>query len=182
MEKATLAGGCFWCTEAIFKRLKGVEGIAPGYSGGVIESPTYEQVSSGTTNHAEAIQIEFDPKIIPYDKILEIFFHLHDPTTINRQGNDIGTQYRSVIFYHNEKQRESAIKTKEKIAKEGMYKNPIVTEVVPFEAFYPAEEYHRNYYENNRSQGYCSYIIGPKIHKLLKEYSAEVMNKYKNEE
>lgn len=180
-DKATLAGGCFWCTEAIFKRLKGVEEVVSGYSGGARENPTYDQVSSEATGHAEAIQVEFDPKIIPFEKILEIFFHLHDPTTMNRQGNDIGSQYRSVIFYHNEDQKEKALKVRDEIADEGIWKDPILTEIVPFEQFYPAEEYHQNYYDNNKNQGYCSYVIGPKIHKLLKEYSREVKEEYREE-
>ncbi len=180
-ETATLAGGCFWCTEAIFKRLKGVEDVVSGYSGGVRENPSYEQVSSEATGHAEAIQVEFDPHIISFEKILEIFFHLHDPTTLNRQGNDVGSQYRSVVFYHNEKQKEEALRVRDAIAEEGTYKNPIVTEIVPFEAFYTAEEYHQNYYDNNKNQGYCSYVIGPKIHKLLREYSKEVKEEYRAE-
>jgi peptide-methionine (S)-S-oxide reductase len=179
LETATLAGGCFWCTEAIFKRLKGVENVVAGYSGGARENPTYEQVSSETTGHAEAIQVEFDPKIIPFEKLLEIFFHLHDPTTLNRQGNDVGTQYRSVIFYHDEAQKETALKVRDEIAEEGIWKDPILTEIVPFEVFYPAEEYHQNYYDNNKNQGYCSYVIGPKIQKLLKEFSKEVKDEYK---
>jgi peptide-methionine (S)-S-oxide reductase len=179
IETATLAGGCFWCTEAIFKRLKGVETVTSGYSGGIRQDPSYEQVSTGATGHAEAIQIEFDPETLPYGKLLEIFFHLHDPTTMNRQGNDEGTQYRSVIFYHNEKQRETALKVRDEIADEGVYAAPIVTEIVPFEAFYTAEQYHQDYYENNTSQGYCSYVIGPKIHKLLSQYSKDVKEEYK---
>lgn len=181
LEKATLAGGCFWCTEAIFKRIKGVESVTSGYSGGVRKNPSYEQVSTGVTGHAEAIQVEFDPKILPYDKLLEIFFHLHDPTTLNRQGADEGTQYRSAIFYHSEEQRDVAERVRDQIADEGVFHDPIVTEIVPFEAFYSAEEYHQNYYDNNKNQGYCSYVIGPKIHKLLKEYSKEVKEEYKNE-
>lgn len=182
LEIATLAGGCFWCTEAIFKRLKGVEDVVSGYSGGEFKNPTYEQVSSEATGHAEAIQVQFDPKIIPFEKILEIFFHLHDPTTPNRQGNDEGTQYRSAIFYHNEEQKEKALKVRDEIAEEGVYKDPIITEIVPFEAFYSAEEYHQDYYDSNKNQGYCSYVIGPKIHKLLKEYSKEVKEEYKKEQ
>jgi peptide-methionine (S)-S-oxide reductase len=185
LEIATLAGGCFWCTEAIFKRLKEVEQVTSGYSGGVRENPTYEQVSSGTTGHAEAIQIEFDPSTISYEKILEIFFHLHDPTTMNRQGNDEGTQYRSAIFYHNALQKQTAEKVKQEVADEEKYKqsissnkNLIITEIVPFEKFYPAEREHQNYYESNQSQGYCSYIITPKIQKLLKDYSKEVKKEY----
>ena len=174
MEKATIAGGCFWCTEAIFKRLKGVESVVSGYSGGERRDPSYEQVSTGAAGHAEAIQIGFDPEVLPYEKLLEIFFHLHDPTTLNRQGADEGTQYRSAIFYHNEKQKEVAERVRDEIADEGVFHDPIVTEIVPFEAFYTAEEYHQDYYENNKNQGYCSYVIGPKIRKLLKEYSKEV--------
>jgi peptide-methionine (S)-S-oxide reductase len=181
MEIATVAGGCFWCTEAIFKRLKGVESVVSGYSGGQRPDPSYEQVSTGVTGHAEAIQVEFDPEILPYGKLLEIFFHLHDPTTLNRQGADEGTQYRSAIFYHNENQKEVAERVRDEIADGGVFRDPIVTEIVPFEAFYPAEEYHQDYYESNKNQGYCSYVIGPKIHKLLKEYSKEVKEEYKNE-
>lgn len=180
MALATLAGGCFWCTEAIFKRLKGVEGVVSGYAGGVIKDPSYEQVSTGSTGHAEAIQINFDPNVLPYKKLLEIFFHLHDPTTLNRQGADEGTQYRSVIFYHDHKQRKIAEKVRDEIASSGEFRDPIVTEIVPFESFYPAEEYHQNYYESNKNQGYCSYVIGPKIQKLLKEYSNEVKEEYKS--
>ena len=184
--RTTLAGGCFWCTEAIFKRLKGVGGVVSGYSGGHVNppagGPSYEQVSSGATGHAEVIQIEFDPEVIPFDKILEIFFHLHDPTTLNRQGADEGTQYRSAILYHDEAQREVAEKVRDKISDEGIYEDPIVTEIVPFEAFYPAEEEHQNYYDSNKNQGYCSYVIGPKIHKLLKEYAKEVKDEYKEQE
>lgn len=178
LQTATLAGGCFWCTEAIFKRLKGVENVISGYSGGARPNPTYEQVSSEATGHAEAIQIEFDPAIISYEKILEIFFHFHDPTTINRQGSDEGTQYRSAVFYHNDEQERIAENVKQEVADEGRYKDPIVTEIVPFEAFYPAEEEHQNYYDTNASKGYCNYIITPKIQKLLKEYSKEVKKEY----
>jgi peptide-methionine (S)-S-oxide reductase len=181
MEKAVLAGGCFWCTEAIFKRLKGVYEVLPGFSGGHTKNPTYEDVVTGTTGHAESIQIEFNPKEISYDKILEIFFHLHDPTTLNRQGNDVGTQYRSAIFYIDEKQKETAIKVRDEIAESGVYKDSIVTEIVPFEKFYFAENYHRDYYENNRNQGYCSFVISPKVHKLLEEYSKDIKDEYKKE-
>lgn len=180
-EIATLAGGCFWCTEAIFRRLKGVESVVSGYSGGRRENPSYEQVSTGATGHAEAIQIEFDPSVISYEKLLEIFFHLHDPTTINMQGADEGTQYRSVIFYHSEEQKNIAEKVRDEIADSGYYKDPLVTEIVPFEAFYTAEEYHQEYYDNNKNQGYCSYVISPKIHKLLKEYKKEVKEEYLTE-
>lgn len=178
LELATVAGGCFWCTEAIFKRLKGVETVTSGYSGGARPDPSYEQVTTGATGHAEAIQIEFDPSIISYEKILEIFFHLHDPTTLNRQGNDEGTQYRSVIFYHNEQQEQTAEKVKQEVADEGKYTNPIVTEIVPFENFYPAEDYHQDYYDSNKNQGYCDFVITPKIQKLLKEYTKDVKEEY----
>lgn len=174
LETATIAGGCFWCTEAIFKRLKGVNSVVSGYSGGQMENPSYEQVSSGTTNHAEAIQITFDPKVISYEKLLEVFFKLHDPTTLNQQGNDVGTQYRSVIFYDDEKQKQTAQKVSEKIEKSQMYKNPIVTEIVPYYNFYKAENYHQNYYEVNKTQPYCQLIIDPKIQKLYKEFKETV--------
>src|SRR3989338_8202765 len=143
-EIATFAGGCFWCTEAIFKRLKGVEAVTSGYSGGKIENPTYDQACSGTTGHAEAIQIEFDPKIISFEKLLEVFFKLHDPTTLNRQGADTGTQYKSAIFYNSGKQKEIAQKVKGEMSK--LYKDKIVTEIIPYKEFYPAENYHQNYY------------------------------------
>jgi len=168
LETVTFSGGCFWCTEAIFKRIKGVESVTSGYSGGKIENPTYEQVYSGTTGHAEAIQIEFDPKIISYEKLLEVFFKLHDPTTLNRQGNDVGTQYRSAIFYHGEKQKTQAEKAKLKMQK--IYRGKIVTEIVPFSNFYKAENYHQNYFENNKNAPYCQVVIDPKIQKLYKDF------------
>ena len=174
-EIATLANGCFWCTEAIFKRVKAVKSVLPGYAGGTVKNPSYEQVCSGKTGHAESIQIEFDPQIIPYEKILDIFWHTHDPTTINRQGNDIGTQYRSAIFYHDEKQREIAERSKKELEKQGVYKNSIVTEITPFKNFYAAESYHKDYYERHKDAPYCNYIISPKIHKLLEQYGNEVV-------
>ncbi len=167
---ATFAGGCFWCTEAIFKRVIGVISVTPGYSGGEVENPNYEAVSAGATGHAEAIQLTFDPNVISYEKLLEIFFHLHDPTTINQQGADIGTQYRSVIFYHSEAQKNTAESVKNNLEKERIYEKPVVTEIVPFERFYNAEGYHQNYYENNKSAGYCRIVIDPKITKLMREY------------
>ncbi len=179
MEIATFAGGCFWCTEAIFKRLKGVKSVMPGYAGGKMGNPGYEKVSSGTTGHAEAIQIEFDSNIIPYDKLLEIFWHTHNPTTLNRQGNDIGTQYRSAIFYHSEKQKKLADKTKKDLEKSGIYKSPIVTEILPFTNFYPAESYHKDYYDKNQSSPYCMFVIDPKIQKLMKEFGNDVKDEYK---
>ena len=177
MEKATLAGGCFWCTEAIFQRLKGVESAVPGYSGGHKENPTYEEVCSGNTGHAETIQIAFDPKIIPYEKLLEIFFALHDPTTLNKQGADIGTQYRSAIFYHSLEQKNTAEKIRAQIAPN--YENPIVTEIVPFKNFYKAENYHENYFDSNRMQPYCQLVIDPKIKKLLEHYKEDVKEEFK---
>ena len=170
METATLAGGCFWCTEAIFKRLKGVKSVVPGYSGGSVNNPTYEQVCAGGTGHAEAIKIEFEPDIISYEKLLEVFFKLHDPTTLNRQDNDVGTQYRSVIFYHSENQKDTAQKIKNKIEESKIYENPIVTEIVPFTKFFKAENHHQNYYDANRSQPYCQLVIDPKISKLYEGF------------
>jgi peptide-methionine (S)-S-oxide reductase len=167
METATLAGGCFWCTEAIFKRLKGVTSVMPGYSGGTLANPTYDRVCSGDTGHAESIQITFDPKIISFEKILMVFFHLHDPTTLNRQGNDIGTQYRSAIFYHNETQKAAAEKAKSEVA-------GTVTEITEFTNFYPAEDYQRNYYAKNSYQPYCQIVIDPKIQKLMKEFASDL--------
>ena len=171
METATLAGGCFWCTEAIFKRLKGVTEVVSGYAGGEMENPSYKDVSSGTTGHAESIQIKFDSKIISFEKILKVFWHLIDPATLNRQGNDVGEDYRSVIFYMNEEQKRIAEKSKEETDKSGMYQDPIVTKIEPFKNFYKAEEYHQNYYERNSYQPYCQLIINPKIDKLIKEFN-----------
>jgi len=173
-EIATLAGGCFWCTEAIYKRLKGVKSVTPGYAGGTAVNPSYQEVSEGTTGHAESIRIEFDSKIISYDKILEIYWRTHDPTTMNRQGNDTGPQYRSEVFFHNKVQEKIARNIKEKLERDKVFKNPIVTKIVPFTNFYPAEDYHKNYYDNNRSNPYCTIVIDPKIKKLLQEFPEEV--------
>jgi peptide-methionine (S)-S-oxide reductase len=170
IEIATLANGCFWCTEAIFARLKGVKSVLPGYSGGKVENPSYDQVCTGITGHAEAAQIEFDPMVISYEKLLEVFWHTHDPTTLNRQGNDVGTQYRSAIFYHNNNQREIAEKSKREIEDKGIFKDPIVTEITPFKKFYVAEDYHKKYYEQHQDAPYCRFVIDPKIQKLLKQY------------
>ena len=179
METATLANGCFWCSEAVFTRLKGVKSVMPGYSGGRVENPTYEQVSSGRTGHAEAAQIDFDPSVIPYRKLLDVFWHTHDPTTLNRQGNDIGTQYRSAIFYHDEKQREEAEESKRAIGSSGAFRDPIVTEIVPFKRFYVAEDYHREYYEHHQDAPYCRFVIDPKVQKLLKHFGGELKSEYK---
>ena len=158
METATLGGGCFWCTEAIFKRLKGVTSVVSGYAGG----------------DAESVQIQFAESIISYEKILEVFWATHDPTTLNRQGADVGTQYRSVIFYHSEKQKESALKSKDKVEQSGKFKDKIVTQIVPFDKFYKAEEYHQNFYDRNKSYPYCQIVINPKIQKLLEEFKKEL--------
>lgn len=178
-EIATFASGCFWCTEAIFKRLKGVLSVTPGYTGGQRENPSYGQVSTGVTGHAEAIQIVFDPQIIPYEHLLDIFWHTHNPTTPNQQGYDIGTQYRSAIFYHTNQQKEFAEQSKERLEEAHVYTEPIVTDVVPFTAFYKAEEYHKNYYENNQNAPYCKIIIDPKIKKLLELYGNDVKEEYR---
>jgi len=181
LEVATLAGGCFWCTEAIFKRLKGVDPVTSGYSGGNMENPSYEAVSTGVTGHAETIQVTFDPSIITYDTLLDVFFATHDPTTLNRQGNDVGTDYRSVIFYHDEKQRKISEDKIQKLEKEKKFKDHIVTELVPFTKFYPAEDHHKDYYDNNRNVNpYCRVIIDPKVQKLLKSFKEEVKKEYKN--
>ena len=179
MKIATLANGCFWCSEAIFKRLKGIKSVLPGYSGGIVENPSYEQVCTGKTWHAESIQIEFDPAVISYEKILDVFWHTHDPTTLNRQGNDIGTQYRSAIFYHDQGQKEIAEKSKRDLEKADVYKNPIVSEITPFKNFYVAEDYHKNYYENHQDAPYCSFVINPKVHKLIQKYGNDLENRYK---
>ena len=168
LEQATFGGGCFWCTEAVYLALKGVESVESGYSGGKTDNPTYGQVSSGRTGHAEVIQIKFDPSIISYKEILEIFFATHDPTTLNRQGADVGTQYRSIILYHDDEQRQIAQQTIINLKDE--YKNPIVTQVEPYTTFYKAEDYHQNYYENNRGQPYCRMVIDPKMQKFYEKY------------
>ncbi|MBI5044891.1 MAG: peptide-methionine (S)-S-oxide reductase MsrA [Candidatus Levybacteria bacterium] len=170
LEKATFASGCFWCTEAIFKRLKGVREVISGYSGGKTSNPNYEIVSRGKSGHAEAITLTFDPKTISYQTLLEIFWKLHDPTTLNRQGADSGTQYRSIIFYHDENQKKLAQLTKEQLTKKGVYKSPIVTEIIPFVSFTKAEEYHQGYYDSNQTNPYCRIVIDPKIQKLYKSF------------
>ncbi len=174
LETATLASGCFWCTEAIFNRLKGVTSVVSGYAASKVANPSYEAVCTGRTGAAEAVQVTFDPSVISYDKLLEIFWHVHDPTTLNRQGNDVGTQYRSAVFYHNDEQKRIALATKEAVDRSGTYKKPVVTEISAFTNFYPAEAYHKEYYERNRYQPYCMAVIDPKVRKLLKEYRDEV--------
>ncbi len=170
-EIAVFGGGCFWCTEAVFNMLKGVIAVEPGYAGGTTKNPTYDQVSNGNTGHAEVIHIEFDPSIISYEKLLTVFFASHDPSTLNRQGNDIGTQYRSIILYTTPEQKVTAehfIQELNASSKEG---KPAVTEVVPLDVYYPAEDYHKNYYERNQNQPYCSVIINPKLDKVQKKFA-----------
>lgn len=170
LETATFAGGCFWCTEAVFQRIRGVKSVMPGYTGGHVPNPTYEAVCTGSTGHAEAIQITFDPSQISYEELLEVHFATHDPTTLNRQGYDVGTQYRSGVYYHDEAQKETALKVIEAVNQSGAYPNPVVTEVVPFDTFYEAEDYHQNFYNRNPGYSYCMMIIDPKVEKLLKEH------------
>ena len=168
---ATLANGCFWCTEAVFTSLEGVLQVTSGYTGGKIKNPTYKEVCSGSTGHAECLQIVYDPAKISFAELLEVFWETHDPTTLNRQGNDIGTQYRSGIFYHSEEQREKAVQYKEALNKSGAFDRPIVTEITPFEIFYPAENYHQQYYElNGDSNPYCQLVIRPKLEKFRKVF------------
>ena len=174
MELTTLGSGCFWCTEAVYQQLKGVETVVSGYSGGQVENPSYEQVTTGRTGHAEVCQIQFDPEQISYEDMLEVFFSTHDPTTLNRQGNDVGTQYRSVIFYHDDEQRKIAERVKKDLDEAGTWKNPIVTEIVPYEEFYPGEDYHQNYFRNNPNQGYCQLVIAPKLKKFEKVFKLKL--------
>lgn len=171
-KQATFGSGCFWCTEAIFLDLKGVHKVTSGYAGGTMPNPSYEQVCSGTTGHAEVVQIEFDPAIISYEQLLEVFFLTHNPTTLNRQGNDVGTQYRSVVFYHDEEQKALAQKILKKIDGERVYDTPIVTSIEPYTKFYPAEEYHQNYFSKNPDQPYCQVVIDPKVAKFRKKFSS----------
>jgi peptide-methionine (S)-S-oxide reductase len=170
LQTATLGGGCFWCLEAVYLELAGVETVASGYAGGSVPNPTYEQVCTGTTGHAEVVRVAFDPAIISYREILEVFFSIHDPTTLNRQGNDVGTQYRSVIFYHSEEQRAIAEDMIQELDEAGHWRAPIVTQVEPAAAFYEAEPYHRDYYRNNSNQPYCRAVISPKLAKFRKQY------------
>jgi peptide-methionine (S)-S-oxide reductase len=169
-EVATLAGGCFWCLEAVYDELRGVERVRSGYSGGQRPNPTYEQVCSGTTGHAEVVQISFDPDIVSYRELLEVFFTIHDPTTLNRQGNDVGTQYRSAIFYHTPEQKEIAEAVIAELRDSNVWDDPIVTEVTEFTNFYPAEEYHTDYFKRNPGQAYCNVVIAPKVAKFRKQF------------
>jgi peptide-methionine (S)-S-oxide reductase len=177
LEQATFGMGCFWCSEAVFDRLKGVEKVSSGYSGGHVKKPTYEQVSTGQTGHAESVQITFDPAQISYTQLLEVFFKTHDPTTLDRQGNDVGTQYRSVIFYHNDQQRKLAEEYKHKLNAAKTFHGPIVTEITAFQEFFPAEDYHKDYYKLHGHQPYCQMVIRPKIIKLEKTFGDKLKTK-----
>jgi len=178
LETATLAGGCFWCTEAVFKRIRGVHEVISGYSGGEVEDPSYGQVSSGRTGHAESVQITFDPRVVSYDSLLDVFWATHDPTTRDRQGADVGPQYRSAIFYHSEEQRRAAEGSRGKWEASGKLKGKIVTRIEPFKRFYPAEGYHQDYYAANAGAPYCSIVIEPKIRKLLRDFGDDVKEEY----
>lgn len=175
-DTATFAAGCFWCVEEQFKQLKGVLSVTSGYTGGTTENPTYEKVSTGTTGHAEACSIVFDPALISYKELLEAFFMAHDPTQLNRQGNDIGTQYRSAVFYHNQEQKELVEFYINRLNKEKVYESVVVTQVAPFKTFYRAEEYHQNYYQNNPEQAYCRLVVKPKVDKFRKVFSSRLKN------
>ncbi len=174
IETATFGAGCFWCTEAIFQSLKGVSSVISGYMGGHTNNPTYEQVCSGNTGHAEVIQVDFDPKVITYEELLLIFFKTHNPTTLNRQGNDIGTQYRSVVFFHSQEQKEKANKMIDELTRELVYDSPIVTEVSPVSDFYKAEGYHQNYFNQNSGQPYCTFVIQPKLIKFGEKFKEKI--------
>jgi peptide-methionine (S)-S-oxide reductase len=171
LEKAVFAGGCFWCTEAIFKSLRGVASVMPGYTGGALKNPSYDDVATGRTGHAESIRIDFDPKLISYRDLLTVFFNTHDPTTLNMQGHDIGTEYRSAIFYATPEQEHVARDMIRELTEAGAYDKPIVTEVAPLGEFFPAEDYHRNYFATNRSQPYCELVIAPKLEKFQKRFA-----------
>lgn len=175
-QVATFGSGCFWCTEAFFLKMKGVESVVSGYSGGKVKNPTYREVCSGLTGHAEVVQIKFDPNVVSYEELLEVFWNTHDPTTLNRQGADEGTQYRSVVYFHNESQKKLAEQYKLQLDKSGVFKNPIVTEISPMGEFYVAEDYHQNYYALNPNQGYCQYVIRPKVEKFKKQFQAKLKN------
>ncbi|SMO84397.1 peptide-methionine (S)-S-oxide reductase [Gracilimonas mengyeensis] len=171
LEKATFGAGCFWCVEAIYELVEGVDHVEAGYSGGHVEDPTYREVTSGRTGHAEVARIHYDPDVISYEELLEVLWHTHNPTTLNRQGNDVGPQYRSVIFYHNKEQKEIAEKSLKKTDESDLWDDPIVTKIQPLENYYTAENYHQNYFENNPNAGYCSIVIAPKVKKFKKEFS-----------
>lgn len=173
-EIATLGGGCFWCLEAVFDDLKGVEDVVSGYAGGSVANPTYRQVCGGNTGHAEVVRVTFDPSVVSFKQILEVFFTIHDPTTLNRQGNDVGTQYRSVIFYHSPEQQAIAQRTITEVEQLKIWDGPIVTQLAPVPAFYPAEDYHQEYFRNNGEQPYCQIVIAPKVAKFRRKYLAQI--------
>lgn len=177
IDTATFGAGCFWCTEAQFQQLKGVEKVESGYSGGHIPNPTYKQVCTGATGHAEVIHVYYDPAVISFDELLAAFWTSHDPTQLNRQGNDVGTQYRSVIFYHNDEQKRLAEEYKKKLNEENAFSAPVVTEISPFTTFYKAEDYHQNYYNDNSSQGYCMFVVKPKLDKFKKVFKDKLKDK-----
>ncbi len=179
MEEATFGAGCFWCVEAVFEEVKGIESAVAGYAGGKLPNPTYRQVSSGQTGHAEVARITYDPSVISYEQLLEVFWHTHNPTTKNRQGADVGPQYRSVIFYHNEKQKEIAEQSLKKTDKSDLWEDPIVTEIEPLSNYSVAENYHQNYYENNPNAGYCQVVIAPKLKKFRKDFPQLLKDKVK---
>jgi len=170
LETATFGAGCFWCVEAVFQKLEGIEKVTSGYSGGNVKNPSYREVTNGSTGHAEAVQIKYNPDIISYEQLLEVFWKTHDPTTLNRQGPDIGTQYRSVIFYHNEKQKQIAEQSRQKMDQSGYFSDPVVTEIKQYKNFYVAEDYHQDFYENNPNQPYCRFRIDPKMEKMQQEF------------
>lgn len=173
-DSIVLGAGCFWCIEAVLEGFSGVNSVESGYAGGRIPDPTYEQVSSGTSGHAEVVNVIFDPKKITVDELLEVFFSAHDPTTLNRQGNDVGPQYRSAIYYHNDEQKVSALRVKAQVERDKIWSNPIVTEIAPLEHFYPAENYHQNYFKNHPNQPYCSIVIAPKVQKIYKKFASKL--------
>ncbi|WP_187263450.1 peptide-methionine (S)-S-oxide reductase MsrA [Pontibacter beigongshangensis] len=179
MELATFGNGCFWCTEAVFQQLEGVEKVESGYAGGHVENPTYKQVCSATTGHAEVLRITYDPQEISFEELLEVFWETHDPTTLNRQGNDVGPQYRSVIFYHNEEQRQLAEKYKQELEASGAFSDPIVTAIEPLTNYYPAEDYHQNYFLQNGFQPYCSFVVRPKVEKFRQVFTHKLKPGFK---
>jgi peptide-methionine (S)-S-oxide reductase len=176
LQTATFGAGCFWCTEAVFLNVKGVTKVVSGYEGGKVKNPSYREVCTGQTGHAEVTQITFDPSKVTFEELLEVFWNTHDPTTLNKQGADEGTQYRSVVFYHNDEQKQTAEAYKKQLDASHVYKNPIVTEISAASTFYPAEDYHQNYYELNPNQGYCQYVIRPKVEKFRKQFASKLKN------
>lgn len=179
LDTATFGAGCFWCVEAVFQRMTGVVGVASGYSGGAIKNPSYKEVCTGRTGHAEVVQVYYNPQEVTFKELLEVFWVAHDPTQLNRQGNDVGTQYRSVIFYHNDEQKQLAEHYKNKLNEEQAFKSAVVTEISPFTEFYKAEDYHQNYFNENGSQPYCSFVVAPKVEKFKKVFADKVKPEYK---